>query len=313
MTGKERLLAALEGRQSDRPPVTAWVHFLSDHLSGAQTASLHLKFQRAYGWDLVKVMNDYRYPVPEGVDTLAEAQAFGRYRFLGMEEPCFAEQLACIAALRAELGPDVPLLDTLFDPYQQIVRNIGRDQEPALWAGGQHALDALEVVCQTMCRYVAAARRAGADGFFMSVNGAIRDGMPRGVTREIYERFQRPFDLRLLEAARGSVRVLHVHGAGLEFERVLDYPVDVWSWSDRLAGNPSLSDLRARTSQCLMGGLDETRFAEFSRPGLAAQVDDALRQAGREKFILAPGCTVPSFTPGRLLRFLREYSQTVAA
>jgi uroporphyrinogen decarboxylase len=132
--------------------------------------------------------------------------------------------------------------------------------------------------------------------------------MPRGVSREIYERFQRPFSLRLLEAARGSVRVLHVHGAGLEFERVLDYPVEAWSWSDRLPGNPTLAELRARTPHCLMGGLDETQFSERSRPLLAAQIDDALAQAGRSGFILAPGCTVPSFSPQRLLRHLRDHT-----
>ena len=62
------------------------------------------------------------------------------------------------------------------------------------------------------------------------------------------------------------MRVLHVHGAGLEFERVLDYPVEAWSWSDRLPGNPTLAEMRARTPLCLMGGLDETQFSERSRP-----------------------------------------------
>jgi uroporphyrinogen decarboxylase len=314
MDKKSRFLAAVEGRAVDRPPVTAWVHFLSDHLPGAEAAGLHLKFQQEYDWDLVKVMNDYRYPVPPGAESLAEQETLQRYRApLSMDEACFAEQLACLETLRMELGPTVPLIDTLFDPYQQIVRNIGRDQETALWAGGQRALDALDGVCKTMCAYIAAARRAGADGFFLSVNGAIPEGQPRGASREIYERFQRPFNLRLLEAAKGSVRILHVHGAGLDFERVLDYPVDAWSWSDRLPGNPSLAELRTKTSKCLMGGLDETQFSERSRPLLGAQVDDALRQAGRDRFILAPGCTVPSFTPQRLLRFLRDYTLTGSA
>jgi len=308
MNKKERFHAALEGRAVDRPPVTAWVHFLSDHLPGIEAADLHLKFQRVYDWDLLKVMNDYRYPVPPGVDSLADPRALDRYTALSLDEPCFAEQLACLHTLRRELGPGVPLLDTLFDPYQQIVRNIGRDQEAALWAGGQRSLDALDAICTTTCAYIAASRRAGADGFFLSINGAIREGMPRGVARDIYERFQRPFDLRLLEAAQGSVRILHAHGAGLEFDRVLDYPVDAWSWSDRLPGNPSLAQLRALTPKCLMGGIDETRFVEYSRPALAAQIDDALAQAGRDRFILAPGCTVPSFSPQRLLRHLRDYT-----
>ena len=70
MNKRERFYAAVRGEKIDRPPVTAWVHFLSDHLSGEQTAALHRCFAEAYDWDVVKVMNDYRYPIPAGVHTL---------------------------------------------------------------------------------------------------------------------------------------------------------------------------------------------------------------------------------------------------
>ena len=36
---------------------------------------------------------------------------------------------------------------------------------------------------------------------------------------------------------------------------------------------------------------------------IAAQVDDAIAQVGREKIILAPGCTIPSFSPAAAWRF----------
>src|SRR3712207_7724048 len=52
-------------------------------------------------------------------------------------------------------------------------------------------------------------------------------------------------------------RSLHVHGErDLMFDDVLDYPVQVLSWSDRLAG-PSLREARVMTSKCLMGGWHE--------------------------------------------------------
>jgi len=92
---------------------------------------------------------------------------------------------------------------------------------------------------------------------------------------------------------------------------VLDYPCEVISVSDRLAGNPRLAQLRKMTDKCLMGGLDETRFQERTLPSLAAEIDDAVAQAGRQKFILAPGCTIPSFTPKRSLQFLREYTRAL--
>ncbi len=308
MNKRERFIAAVQGAVVDRPPVTAWVHFLSDHLSGTETARLHQRFVETYDWDVAKVMGDYRYPVPEGVRSFEDPASLRAYRVLGMDTPAFAAQLECLAQLRRTLGADMALIDTGFDPYQQLLRNVGFSEAPNLWKHKADTLRALETVAETSASYIKAAKALGVDAYFLSINGAIREGFPRGSSREVYETYQRPFDLALLRAAEGMVRILHVHGVGLELERVLDYPCEVISISDRLPGNPSLAELRKMTDKCLMGGLDETRIQERTLPALAAEIDDAIAQAGRQKFILAPGCTIPSFTPKRSLAFLREYT-----
>jgi len=309
MDRRERFLAAVQGGEPDRPPATAWVHFLSDHLSGEDTATLHLKFLRAYEWDIAKLMNDYRYPVPAGLETLSTDEAMRRFRRVSLDERAFAEQLKAIRRLRAELGPEWPILDTLFDPYQQVLRNVGFAEGRHVPLHREAAIEMIDAVCDTLCDYVGAAREAGADGFFVSVNSAIREGFPRGVNDDVFRDFQRPFDLRLLAAAEGSTRVLHVHGVGLDLDRVIDYPCEVISLSDRLPGNPSLAALRASTGKCLMGGIDETRIQERPLAELRAEIDDAVAQAGRRGWIIAPGCTIPSFTPQRTLRCLRDYTR----
>jgi uroporphyrinogen decarboxylase len=180
-----------------------------------------------------------------------------------------------------------------------------------MWQHKDDTLRALESVADSICRYIAAVKAQGVEAFFLSINGAIREGFPRGSSQEVYEVFQRPFELQLLKAAEGMVRILHVHGVGLDLGRVLDYPCEVISISDRLSGNPSLAELRKLTPKCLMGGIDETKFQERNLPALAREVDDAIAQAGRNKFILACGCTIPSFSPKRSLSFLREYTRRI--
>ena len=306
MTPRELFFAAVEGRKVDHVPVTTWVHFLSDHLPGEQTATLHERFLKAYGWDLAKVMGDYRYPVPAPLMSLDDPALLDQFHAVGLDAPCFAEQLKCLSALRVSMGADFPLLETGFDPYQSILRNIGRDQEANLWKYKDATLRALERACDSICGYVRAIKALGVDGYFYSTNAAIPAGQPRGASVEVYETFFRPYDLRILKEAEGMVRVLHVHGAGLDLARVKDYPCEVINLSDRLTGNPSLRELRQWTDKCLMGGIDESKFADLSLTAIAAQVEDAIAQAGREHFILAPGCTIPSFSPRRSLMFLRE-------
>lgn len=309
MNKKQRFLAAVEGREVDRPPVTAWVHFQSDHLDSARTADLHHRFMQAYDWDVMKVMNDYRYPVPEGVVALDKEASLNAYGRLTMDEPVFQVQLDTLRRLRGLLGPDTPMLETVFEPYQQIVRNVGFGQAENFFAQKEAALRAIEAVTETTCEYVRTVKAMGVEGIFLSINGAIPADRPRGVNDERHEIFQKPFAVRVLEAAEGMVRVLHVHGDHLLMDRVEGYPCEVMSVSDRLASNPSLAQLRGTTDKCLMGGLDETRIQERSLPELAAEIDDIVAQVGKQGVIIAPGCTIPSFTSRRNLDFVREYTR----
>ncbi len=311
MNKLSRFFAAVQGDPVDRPPVTSWVHFQSDHLEAHEVAQLHLRFLEAYDWDILKVMNDFRYPVPAGVADLSQAQVFEHYAPLGMDEPCFATQLQCLRQIVDQVGDQVPVLETLFEPCQQIVRNIGFDQVEQLFTYPSAALPALEAVTETMCRYVEEVRQTGVQGIFLSINGAIPAHRARGMTDEQHEHFYKKYTVEVLKAAEGMVRVVHVHGDHLQMDRVLDYPCEVFSVSDRLSGNPSLAQLRQMTDKCLMGGIDESKITEHCLPALKAEIDDALAQAGRERFILAPGCTIPSFTAKRSLDFLRTYTQTI--
>jgi uroporphyrinogen decarboxylase len=311
MNKKQRFMAVARGTGADRPPLTAWVHFQSDHLRPEKVADLHYDFFQAYDWDILKVMNDYRYPVPKGVVSLSGPSAFSAYTPLGMDTPCFARQLACLERLRCLVGPDVPIVETVFEPYQQILRNVGYEQSANFFSGGQRALDALEAVTETMCDYVRSVKRMGVEAIFLSINGAMPADQERGVTDELHDTFQKPFSTRVLDAAQGMVRILHAHGHHLRMERALDYPFDILSVSTCFPSNPSLKALCAMTDKPLMGGVNETRIQEMTLPQIEAEVADASRQMGRRGWILAPGCTIPSFTPARNLAHLRAFSKTL--
>jgi uroporphyrinogen decarboxylase len=93
--------------------------------------------------------------------------------------------------------------------------------------------------------------------------------------------------------------------------RVLDYPSEVYSVSDRLTGNPSLAQLRAMTDRCLMGGINEKLIQERSLAEIREEMWDAFKQAGKRKFILSPGCTSSPQTPEHILRCVRETSLAI--
>ena len=306
MNKRERFFAAVQGQPVDRPPVTAWVHFQSDHLAGKQVADLHLNFLRSYDWDVLKVMNDFRYAVPEGIQTLADASSLKAYRPQGLKSAAVQAQLECLDRLQDNVKGEVPLLETTFEPFQQIVRNIGFSQAANLYRHKDAALSALAIITEDLCEYMGALRSRGIEGVFMSINGAIPEHLPRGASQENHELFQKPFAAAVLRAAEGMVRVLHVHGSSLLMERVEGYPCEVLSVSDRLPSNPGLAALRKFSDKCLMGGIDETRIQERTLPEIAEEINDTIAQAGKDKLIIAPGCTIASFTSQRNLALLRS-------
>jgi uroporphyrinogen decarboxylase len=308
MNKRERFLAAVNGGDVDRPPCTVWVHFATDYLPGDEAARRHAAFVRAYDWDICKVMHDYRYPLPPGVETLESPKDMLRFEKLPPDSKNYAEQLKLIRALRADFGPDMPIVDTFFDPFQQVMRKAGFSKAQMVYGNKREALHMLDAVTGTVCGYMQELKKAGCDGVLYSINGAIAPPGDRGIDDETFGTFLRPFDLRVLDAMQGMVRILHVHGTHVDMRRVLDYPCEVYSVSDRLTGNPSLSELRKMTDKCLMGGINEHKVHERSLPELREEIRDAFKQAGKRKFILSPGCTSAPQTPQHIWRCVREAS-----
>jgi hypothetical protein len=69
----ERVRATLAGKPVDHPPFAIWYHFGTQHAVADFTARAHLDFFQHYDVDLLKVMNDYDYPMPSGLDTMTTA------------------------------------------------------------------------------------------------------------------------------------------------------------------------------------------------------------------------------------------------
>lgn len=358
MTPRERFLAAIAGDEVDHIPVSVWLHFASEPYSGVETARLHLRYFREYGWDYLKVMNDYRYPLPGdsnvnsplpgsnsdansplprdnnadsqlsrdnnadlplsggydarhslswGVDLIATETDLLRFEPQPLTAAPFAAQLECLRTLRTELGPDVPLVETLFSPVQTVVRAAGSRVWQTILAYPQAARQMLDAVTQTLVAYVNALAEIGVTALFYSVNGANRPPAAGGVTDEQFTNFIAPYDRRVLEAAgsAGLVRIGHIHGIDLAFDRVADYPVEAFNWS-HLRTAPSLTEVRQRTKAAIIGGIDEVKVFDQTPAEVAADIERTWQEAGPRQFLVGPGCTVPPDTSRRLLHAIAD-------
>jgi uroporphyrinogen decarboxylase len=304
MTRTERVQAAVHGGELDRVPVCFWHHFQPEGSGRAMAEATLRFFDEEFDLDIAKMMPDIPYPFPKkSIATVNDWRLFEPIDPL--RSRYFRERAEAVALLRDTLGFDTPVVVTVFSPLAEAMY-AAKDREQFLAHAQEHPTvihEALATIADNLAAHMRDVVDAGADGVFFALQGCTRTIM----SEQQYREFGRPYDLIALRgASSGWLNILHVHGEkDLLFDQVLDYPVQVLSWSDRIAG-PSLREARVMTSKCLMGGWNEFG-ALYKGPEetIEAEAKDALAQTGGRKLILANGCSVPDDTDHRWLEVAR--------
>lgn len=317
-TKRERVLAALRGGPVDRVPVAFWLHNFAAENSAEGLAGETLRLARTFDWDYLKPQSraqcfaemwGLRYrtsseratpftvthaPVADEAGLASLEPADSRAGALG-------EQLAALRLIRAALGPDTPVVWTVFSPLMVMpfLMKGGREQTFSLMRSAPGALErALDVVAETLGAFADACLDAGADGIFYATNLATRSLTTAAECR----RFQRPYDLQVLTAVeRAPFNLLHVCGDAAHFDEFADYPVTAFSWAT-VPGNPTLAEGHRKTGRAVVGGFPgKPDIAGFTGPALAARARSAIAEMRGRWLLLGPDCSINPDTPEPLL------------
>ncbi len=295
MTSRERVLTAVRGDEVDRPPFALWRHFYDrEHSGAADLADAMVGWARTGGFDLLKYNPRAGYHVEPWDGGWPRRPA-------ELSHPVFVEMLDGLRLARAALG-DLPTVMTVFTPLA-ILRRIAGDRADALAAAEGDRLEAaLDAVATTFVEFARASLDAGADGIFLATtDSGSRDRVSDGD----YARFGRPYDERILEAARGApLNVLHVCGDRARVLDLADEPhVAAVSWNTHGRENPSLDRLRGRAA---VGGISDGALLDANPARVREEIREGLVQTGGRRWLAAGGCTVPPESNERAIRAARD-------
>jgi uroporphyrinogen decarboxylase len=322
----ERVVAVIEGRQPDRPPVSFWYHFGQDSVAGPRAVEAHVRHVETYDLDFLKIMDDNRYPrTATQTGVIAEIEDLDRLSVFQGDEDTFGRQLELVGELSRRFHGQLRMATTIFNAWgtlrQMTVPDTGQHGPPTVESTAdprdaamtrflREAPDALaralDVIAQSLANFAQRCLEAGADGVFLSVRDDWVDTPDNG--QGVYDRLVRPGDLRILAGAqRGTFNLLHICGKAVDFDRFAAYPVQVVNWADRYAG-PSIADVAGKIHPAICAGLDNLRtMVTGLRADCIRQVADALRQAGGRPTMIAPGCTYdPNTVPPANLHAIRK-------
>jgi uroporphyrinogen decarboxylase len=306
-THKERLQACIQGEIIDRPPVALWRHFPVDDQTPGTLAAATLNFQQLYDFDLVKVTPASSFCVRDwGVEDEWKGHTEGTRQYtkraiqhprdwehlsaLDPTAPHLAAQLECLRLIRARLGPETPVLQTIFNPLSQAKNLAGNETLLAhLRLHPEAVLKGLATIAETTQRFVEACLETGIDGVFY----AIQHAQASLLTLHEYETFGLPGDLKVLEPAQNlAFNLLHLHGRDVYFSLLSYLRFPIVNWHDRET-HPSLAEAGQLFTGVACGGLRQDTLVYQNQTEVQKEAADAIRQTGGRRFVLGTGCVVP--------------------
>jgi len=311
MDSRTRVERALQLDVADRPPAAAWGHTYREEWSPEQLARVTVDRARELGWDFVKFQpraSCFSEAFGAGWEpsgrsnkgpVLTHAAALGPSGWAGVElvnPKALDDQVRAVGLVARELGPGVPVIQTVFSPVTVAGYLAGKDEAIARRALREQPdviVPALRKITAALIDFSARSVEAGAAGVFYAISGyATKKAMPEAVYRELLM----PFDRQILSALPEAAwfNVLHLCGSGIYSDLARELPIGALSFSTHNQGNPTLAEARERSGRAVMGGLDQRRtLMRGTADEIAGQARQAVEQTGGRGLLLAPGCSVP--------------------
>ena len=301
MTKKERVLAAMRGEKTDRPPVGFWFHFPPEKAAGEACVKAHLDYYNRVGVDIAKLMCDgyfdYPNPVAKAVKT---PEDWFQMKPLGPDSEFIRGQVERAKAVKAGLESDCLVLYNVFAPFSSI--RFGTSDELVMRHFSENPdaiMYALNVISEDnalLCELLMT--EAKIDGVYYCVQG----GEKNRFSPEKYRALIGPSDRKVLDHANrfSSCNVLHCCGwAGIpnHLEVWKDYPAGAVNWAC-FVENMGLKEGKSFFGgKCVLGGFDNRKtglLMNGSREEIQAFARKLVWEAGEKGVMLGADCTLPA-------------------
>ncbi|MGD9395842.1 MAG: uroporphyrinogen decarboxylase family protein [Candidatus Thorarchaeota archaeon] len=314
------------GNLGEQLPISLWKHHPETDRAPKGLAEAEIDFHKLLDHDLLKISFFGHFPCIDfgctaiydgattGSTTLTSAAIndvsdWETLEPLDVNAGELGNQIRAVELIQKYAHGVVPTMATVFDPSMVADKisdknfNKYADENPEILKG------ALDIITDVMIDFASATIDAGADGIFL----ASQHSTQTSVTDSQYKEFVYPYDLKLISRLRKKAKfiVLHLHAREeneeIRFEKIAKTPgVDGINWEDQSSAL-SLKDGKKKFRGSVLGGIDHNGVFRTESPEEAQkQVLEAIKEAGPERLVIAPGCVITTDTPHENILAVRD-------
>lgn len=312
MTKKERVIAAINKQDVDRPPFSIWYHLPHVDQDPVQLAEVQIQQAHIYDLDFIKMMPFGNYGAQDfglSVDfyctktqpALEKKFAISNVNQWMEIEPlpgCFGshgKQLMLARQFQKKLkGEEIPYVQTIFSPLTTAKKLAGPRVFEDMRSHPEYIHHALKAITQTTIDFVKLNIEAGVAGFFFATQCANNDWL----TESEYEEFGVAYDLEVINAYKDITyfNIVHIHGDNTMFEKIIEYPCNCINWHDRWV-SPNMAEARNISDKCFLGCINEKWLSEAKPEEIYDHIREGALEAGTKGLMITPGCVAELTTP----------------
>lgn len=276
-------------------PAAFFLHFDPRYHRGQAAVDKHLEYFRYTGMDLVKIQYERTFPhLPE----IQRPEDWAQMPSYGLE--FYEEPLGVVAGLVKAAKPEALVIQTLYSPFMCAGQTVGASRlADHLRHDPVKVKHGMQVITDSLLRFVKEGIRLGLDGFYTSTQGGESG---RFEDPAVFRECIRPYDLALMDEINRlcPFNILHVcdyHRPYSDLTPFVGYPGHVVNVSLELTGGKiSPQDVASLFGRPYMGGLERTGVLATGSPSEVQRTVEGVLRTTPERFMLGADCTVPGDT-----------------
>lgn len=305
MNKKERVIAAINGREVDRVPAGFSLHFPRQVAFDEAGVQSHLKFFAATDTDILKIMNENLVP---DMGTIVSPNDWKNIKTISLNDPFMVRQIEMTKRILEKCDASAFTLGTLhgitasaIHPSEQKYGYDGvRNMLCAhLRENKAPVLDAMKRIAHGMCLLAEKYIELGLDGVYYAALGGERHFF----TDDEFEEYIAPYDKMILSAVRRAkgAGFLHICKENLNMNRYKGYDAfaDVVNWGVYETHFSLEEGKKLFPEAAIMGGLANRSgvLVDAAPEELKQAVRALISSFGKKRFILGADCTLPTEIP----------------